>query len=829
MGECIYEHDYLAFGQFDALDILPSKHSLKNLWESYMKEEIDLRENPDQKSKYFSSQPLFLARNDHWSLNDDFSDDKDKDYYEKYPFIFIVLLHEREDQLSDKPRNSTDIIENLISLKFDNSSREERNWHSWMESVCTTIKEKQQELGNFEFECYYPLNFSQGAVCLYSDSYAQITKLLANLVRTTKEISYAYTISGLKNTWIKDEKELESDELVDVSFDIVLNHTDDFARLKNNLDKKICINNNCDVKEIVGNADLRLTYKDVSVNSLISAYNNILNPKETDYKHGVSTFISMWLCEVDPQTIKEQVFEDSPLLKHRYHKNTESIFDKPKYSQNNKKALYSLLEVAEMLIKSENIRYIDTSIGAPIKILLDNISNFESYIKEGEKTQPEIKQYIKDVNDFLHYSQELLSSTLRADRQFFEVPGFNMILDEIPIKLVIAYNYCLYELTLALRHNNKDAPPIRKYAFLSYPIMTETMTVLSPFLDHRNCSRLYCISLPWEGIFNIRRMLPELTHEIGHCISNDARNRERRYEHSIKLISKLLVHHIYYFNEKIEKDCIERFEERYCECILKHDNSLTATNNEDLLFGEQRYYSHSLRSSLPRAVEWLLLDENFHHSMWTQYAQSINLKLSNFNTRFLSNDEWEKLQAYENIARHNILFMLSDRYQFNYRTIVDFTIELGRECFADVFMIMVLGMSYEAYLLSFLDAGYVNILDDMYQFSRIKAVCNAMVSADIWKQKLNFDNAKTLNEKEKKYLRNINQKLNSNENSYLFKMINDTIGEYLRECIKELESFSFEDMNLLTKKLYHDSWGSKDDNGAINYIQELLWKVGGEI
>lgn len=819
MGEGIYEHDYLALGQFDALDIHPLEKSLKNVWELYTKAVIELKDNFDQQNKYFSSQPLFFARNDQWGFNDDFSVDKNEAYYEKYPFIFIVLLHEREDHLSGKPRNNNEIIENLLSLKFNNPSKE-RNWHSWMENVCNTIKDKQQELKNFEFECYYPLNFSQGAVCIYSESYVQIAKLLARLERNTIDKPYAYTISGLKNNWIKEQKHIETDEQVDASFDIVINHIDDFARLKMELDQKF-ENNICDVKEIAGNSDLRLTYKDVSVNSLISAYEYPLNPKETDYKHGVSSFISTWLCEVNSSTIKEEICKDSPLLKHRYHKDTESIFDKLKYSQSNKKALYSLLEVAEMLIKSEGIRYIDTSIGAPIKLLLENIDSFEKKIEREEKNQLEINQYIKDVNDFLHYSQELLSSTLRADRQFFEVPGFNMILNEIPIKLVIAYNYCLYELTLALRQN-KDKPPIRKYAFLSYPTMTDTMTVLSPFLDQK--SRLYCISIPWDGIFNIRRMLPELAHEIGHCVSNDARNRELRYKHSIGLISKLLVHHIYYFDEKKEKGCINRFEDKYCECIMKHDESLATQIG---LLGEQRYYSHSLRSSLPQAVEWLLFDENFHHNMWTEYAEYIVYKSSNYNARFLSNDEWKKLEEYENIARHNIQFMLSDRYQFNYRTIVDFTIELGRECFADVFMIMVLGMSYEAYLLSFLDAGYPNILDDFYQFSRIKAVCNALPSNDIWKQKINFDNAKTY--EEKKYLININQKLNSNENRQLFEMINDTIGEYLHECIKKLDTFGFENMNLLTKQLYHDSFGSNDDNGAINYIQELLWKVGGEI
>lgn len=852
MAEQKDKHDYYTFGHYDALDVLPAQTSLKMLWENY--NSMDPSEKSDW---YISSQPIFLTRDSRWNLNDDFEEYnkfKDLDAFNDYPFIFVALFNINYDRKLD------DITETLIKGRPLSQNPDVDFWQEWMDSICEILNNPNTENKNrdYIYACYYPLNISQGAIRFHAKSYDKINYLLADLQRKHEKIQYSYTITGLKYSWIDDEnKKLDGASNYKVTFDIVANNASCFYNLINNINDVFETQSKEGPRscwEEVGSTDVTLTYYNVPLSKMLDAYRTAITLKNGNYKYGAASLISSWSCPLRPITKKEKKELDEASKKNKFKNGwLEDNNDKGdadgkdnekespynilrkriqecQYLEERKKALIKMLNSVEVLEKSRYMHYINTMMKPVVNILKEII---ESFLNEIAKDSPDAKtdspdaenkkktfytninKFIIYINKFLQYSQDLLSSTLRTDGQFFEAPGFNVVLDETPIKLIAVYHACLNELRSAIPEGKEN----RDTAFLVYPKMTENMGTELLFLLYDIKPRLSCIELPGEDIFNFQRLIPKLAHEMGHCTRSLIRNRPLRFGKLITFISRLLVYQIYPvkyepFVEEFEKQIKSRVE----RSIGKED------------------HTHELKRVLPSIIEDIIRNDDFQYKLWTLYTQNDEFKeKEDDNNGFWTADQWEELRSYEKESQANILRVLCSRPKgFNHIDIVNLALNMTRECFADLVMIKTLNMSRDEYLLTFYDASDYKYFKDINTGSsalngtdfkeRINAVLRVMGNKRRW----NKSNT-SINKEEKDFIDKLTDYLEEKKDTDLHDMMTDTIDEYLARCKEELDKLPFNKCNLLIRELYHRTFNKSVDDGAIYTIQKLLFKAGQEI
>lgn len=831
LGNEVAEHGYYAFGHFDALDILPVQHSLKGLWENYIQHDKSIRINHGGQDRQFSSQPIFIARDELWRIDDDFAD---IEICNEYPFIFIALLNKYVIPSSDQMSIAADLIS---GKKFVRNNKVKEQWVEWANRICDDIKleskiksksnaeanpddvEGKRESGvkeerDYKFACYYPLNISQAVLRIHAHNYLSIVNLLAKLQRKYAEIQYSYTISGLNYHYIHEEAgtKIDDEMINDVSFDIVVNQPENFSKLVSELDdilvkKQEGISGlNYRKSEVIGSTDVRLTYLDVKVKDLLRAYRDIINPKKDNYRLGASSFISNWSGEM----------ADIKKFSTFGPKEEPKPLGEPDCScLKNERALYKLLDTANMLNKSEYMHYINAIIKPAIVVLIKNINEFNK--RASGISDKQIKEFNEDTSAFLQYCQDLLSSTLRADRQFFEAPGFNTIMDETPVKLIAAYHSCLYEIRHALKEDNSDSKG-REYSFLGYPKMTEEIVSGTLFLSQDIKSRLYCIALPWDDVFNIRRMIPHLVHEVGHNVANSARDRESRFYHLVGFISRLLVSAIF-------PPQSQSFTSEYEKEIIKNVKKLTKPTIET----EEMYYSHRLKDTLKKAVAAVLIDNDFHNNLWVKYIQREDFrKVTETSGGFLNRKQWKDLEYYEQISKDNRISLLNS-FGLNSGRIVEFAITLARECYADIITVIALKMDEEQYLLTFYDAGIIqNAFEDAALLYRANIIRRIMRNAKIWSVK-DVGNRKALTFDEKDFLCRFERRLSNDPDKAMVASLESTIDIYLSECLDSLSKQFAKRSVLLTKDFYHKAFHGEMGNGVIPILQQLLWSISREV
>lgn len=151
-----------------------------------------------------------------------------------------------------------------------------------------------------------------------------------------------------------------------------------------------------------------------------------------------------------------------------------------------------------------------------------------------------IKESIKDsICEFVNAVNSVVYHTVHTDQIFLMIPGYSGTTFSIPVKLCLMYSWIIRQVINLLNDANY------KYACLLSPELetrpATTLINMGLFAD----DRLIRFSSSQRSLYMPRHFIILITHEIGHYVGNNIRNRQLRLECISKILAYLLAEGVF--------------------------------------------------------------------------------------------------------------------------------------------------------------------------------------------------------------------------------------------------------------------------------------------
>lgn len=368
--------------------------------------------------------------------------------------------------------------------------------------------------------------------------------------------------------------------------------------------------------------------------------------------------------------------------------------------------LKSILQIINSLQKYENMDYVDYTyivLYAPMNMLLELVK----MEKENQKNEiEEQEEILHGISGFFYAINLLAQNSTRLERQFIQSVDLNARIYEAPVQLN-AFYFAYFSLLRDIL--NKGVGEEYNYEFMICPGMAEYLNVQRVLPRASRKKRLLLVEIPEHQIYNVRNQLMVMAHEAAHFVGRDIRCREYRHELIVQVIAKS-VSTFLILDEEMHPYCaaksIKKFEEKYLKAL---QNELEAFYHEleekNIRIGEDRFHTEYMKDDLRIYAQSALLGKE---DLWDEigkealerFARSMELenldiadkllKLRQFKTEFLENKKTFLIRM--TIPETT----LSDECCIN--NIVDSSIHLMKETFADIISVLLLQLSPEEYI-----------------------------------------------------------------------------------------------------------------------------------
>ena len=173
-----------------------------------------------------------------------------------------------------------------------------------------------------------------------------------------------------------------------------------------------------------------------------------------------------------------------------------------------------------------------------IEMILAIWNDLESR-KRDRHTDKRRSCYFESAFEFIREFNLCMQNEVRPERQFTQVPDFDIKIYDTPIKLNVFYNAFIYSLKSFL--NLTPAGDNHTYEFLAYPGITEIVKVREEFKGISDDKRLFLMELPERTSYWPRGIELVLGHEISHFVGGNIRNRKKRKEITARLIPEIFI------------------------------------------------------------------------------------------------------------------------------------------------------------------------------------------------------------------------------------------------------------------------------------------------
>lgn len=500
-----------------------------------------------------------------------------------------------------------------------------------------------------------------------TEGYKKIASIHFN--KYESKINKTFTIMLINNEY---HEELVIDDFIDYSINFKV---DSPYILKKKIDDVLP---NCELFYVLGNSDIQIKAENVSSNDFVKLIKNgILDIAKKEMKNSVRYVHSSIKVKLASDTFNESY----KIVQNEEYK--KAIVDlKEKISQygvkDNLKKYYSIINnllilLEEMYYENENNKYI---ILAVLPVL------YECYtVLENSKKLDMLNGTLESVSQTIH---TYLTSNLKTGHTSLYVPN----LYYTPAKLIAFYNSYMRILNSVKGIHNEDKKV--RYEFLILPRLHNFTDVKSfETIENKLEDRILVVHMPSENLFDIQSSIIILTHEAGHYLPNEIRNREERTKFLIKstasTIFQMLMNH-FNIDEEILKDVCKEIGD-YCKRLarkvrIKFEN--IEEENKDYLIETEKY-----------------IRDEFIDRLQDEMCQLL------FKVKNIYKDEMRGLAFNELIEKNlinNYMNLINPLSGFSIISFYSNYEYLLRECYSDLFAIELLKLSVDDYINTFINS-----------------------------------------------------------------------------------------------------------------------------
>lgn len=371
-----------------------------------------------------------------------------------------------------------------------------------------------------------------------------------------------------------------------------------------------------------------------------------------------------------------------------------------------KKNIYQLINSLQKFEKTPFADYMYLPIMLPLNMALDMMQNIDSTV--------ELEEVYKYFYDFMKAFNLCVQNSNRSDRQFTQTPEFNIRVYDIPTKMYAFYYAYVFNLREYLNALSSDEPR-HEYEFLICQGITNSLRVEKCFNKMSRKKGLFIIEIPERAAFEPQMMLITLTHELGHVVGAKIRQRPERAgileQITCKVIceyakikwkqrnkgteNEIVIEEKYW--DQLETDLYQKvFPASYLEDFAQF--AVAKTQNEDLKsrIDEQKYYGVFVIQRIWERTKWYISEHGediYGYLITRQYIDWLDKEPASAKVK-ADQLQGELMMILGDMNRNNAW----DQEDFNLKKVLDITLNLMRECLADIVCIMTLQLSLQKYL-----------------------------------------------------------------------------------------------------------------------------------
>lgn len=374
-------------------------------------------------------------------------------------------------------------------------------------------------------------------------------------------------------------------------------------------------------------------------------------------------------------------------------------------------------------------------------------------------------------NEYFACLNALVNSAMHSDRQFIQATAFNAIIYDVPPKIMAFY--------VAMVHNTQkilSTPQDSKYTFLLTPGFSDEISVkiISYTETELPKDRLIKVAINERSLYNPETVMRRMTHEIAHYVGDICRKRDERKAFIIKTLIFIIL------DQALDKDF--PMDKEFYDLIDDINNLVLNVDvfNKDIFNAKHSNYSNNLSEYHYFVLEYIDENANVFDKFFcyvqkkieslvnSEYVQrilsvekqkgvfydSVNLGkgLSDIDKAYLSNlilDDIKrnikkvKYNMWKNQDETNPNTILYGGHMKDYMRVL---ISLYSETYADLQMILLLNISYEDYLMEFIQDEYLDtdkIEKSEEDLKRLAVISKLMQDVGLWGE-LNCSNQKAI-------------------------------------------------------------------------------------
>nr|WP_308624380.1 hypothetical protein [uncultured Eisenbergiella sp.] len=709
-GEEAREWDYLSFGYFDGLNVgenlfASGKTGFEELWNYTVQQKRKLNGS-------YSEQTIFGFR------CDEDTDVRESNFWEhnndmEYPFLFIVLIQDAQ-----RGKKLTELWEGrrALEVELSDDSMQAISYLTLDTSdLLLVLKCREYERGAKTIDGFHTglkdtVLQKMGWQLRYSYSICSVRKEVLN------DVKKAAKIRGIINT---------------VHIHVIEKYPGSIEKIYNDIKKKFP--GKTDKRSVLGCNDEVIILKDIPWNDFLLFYadqEGLLNHSSQEYRShiiGVTTILGEASSERKDTSRRCKAINSetlSEMLRKKISREDFFSVSENGSCQAVKKGLLSILNSLEKYEKAQFDDYTFISSIKPMEILIRLIE---------EAGQYEISKYA-GFYEFLEGFNLYTQNSVHSDRQFTEVPDFNIRIYDTPVKMNAFYNAVIAELKKLLNTLNEDRVK-RQYEFLACPGVVDNMQVREIYHSVSDALRLFLVDIPEKQVFDPKLMMIMLSHEISHFVGRGIRKRDYRLECMNIMLAKVFVR---YLRQSLRQETAAKGiaeEEEHFGYIAGDEywSSLEREVKKQLLrlmplerenrFIEKRFtkmdedkkewwkkylnkysdYTRMLVHLLPEHMNLICWDERlFLYPVQREELYQLGRGETSENAR----SKAEKLKYIIDECKMNFVnFSEWNRERISVYSVVDKMVYLFKECFADLGAVLLLNLSIKDYLWAFLKSA----------------------------------------------------------------------------------------------------------------------------